>query len=135
MSDKLRRHNRPISDHVHPLVYAAVAGMVAWFVLGAWIFFGGAAHMGLMLAVVSGFFLMAASIPFVLWRVWLRHGTGQSNQESFREWLAGDFDSAQDRRRAVGAAVEIALPLAAAAIGMTIIGIIFHFVSISATQV
>ena len=91
--------------------------------------------MGLMLAVVSGFFLMAASIPFVLWRVWLRHGTGQSNQESFREWLAGDFDSAQDRRRAVGAAVEIALPLAAAAIGMTIIGIIFHFVSISATQV
>jgi hypothetical protein len=129
------RHNRPLSDHVHPSVYAVVAGLVAWFVLGGWIFFGGAAYMGLALTVISGFFLMVALIPLLLWLVWLRHGTGPSHRESFREWFSGDLDTAQGRRPAAGAAIEIALPLAAAAVGMTLIGIIFHFVSIGATQI
>jgi hypothetical protein len=136
MTRDLSRHNRPVSNNVHPLVYAAVAGLVIWFVLAAWIFFGGAEYMGLLLAMVTGFFLMAMGIPFALWLVWRKHRPGGPHEErsAFVEWASGQFETATGRRNAMGAAIEILLPLAAAATGMTAMGIIFHFVALSSPQ-
>jgi hypothetical protein len=130
MPHRLTRHNRPVSDHLHPLVYAVVAGTALWFVLPAWIFFGGAEYMVLLLAVVSGFFLMAAAIPFVLWRVWLKHHAARENRMSFRDWASGEFETQPGRRKALDAAIEIILPLAAAAAGMTAMGLTFHFTAV-----
>lgn len=131
------RHNRPVSSHLHPFVYASMVGLIAWFVLLAWIFFGGAEYMSLLLAVVSGFFLMAVAIPFVLWRVGRKHlpGPAEEDQISFRDWASGEFETCQGRREARDAAIEIILPLAAAAVGMTAMGLIFHFSALSSAQV
>jgi len=32
-------HNRPVFDHLHPNIYAPAVGLVAWFVLAAWVLF------------------------------------------------------------------------------------------------
>lgn len=129
------RQKRRISDHVHPAVYAVVAGLVVWFVGGVWIVFGAEQYLGITLVVVTGFFLMAMAIPFLLWRQWRKYGppAEQEPPQSFHDWAAGEFEIARERRPALGAAIEIALPLAAAALGMTAIGIIFHFVAAGQT--
>jgi hypothetical protein len=68
-------------------------GLVIWFLLAAWIFFGGAEYMGLLLAMVSGFFLMAIGIPFALCLVWGRHRPGAPHEERnlFAEWASGEL--------------------------------------------
>ena len=44
-----------------------------------------------------------------------------------RDWTAAEFDVWQGRRKGLNAIVEILLPLAAVAIGMTVFGVVFHF--------
>jgi hypothetical protein len=136
VTENRERHNRPVSDQLHPRVYAAVVGCVLWFVLSAWAFFSGSEPMGLLLAVVSGFFLMAVLIPFVLWLTWCRQSpdAGGLFPETLREWMSGEFKIEQGRRKASDAMIEILLPLAAAAVGMTALGLIFHFSATSAAQ-
>jgi hypothetical protein len=46
--------------------------------------------------------------------------------------MAGDFDTWQDRVRGRNAAVEVLLPMAAIAIGMTAFGIVLHFTEVGA---
>lgn len=73
MTREVSRHNRLVSDHLHPLIYTAVVGLVLWFVVSAWAFFGDGEYMGLLLAVVSGFFFMAIAIPGALWLIWWKY--------------------------------------------------------------
>jgi hypothetical protein len=100
-------------------------------------FFGEAEYMSLLLTVVSGFFLMAVAIPFALWRIRRQHLPGHADEDriSFRDWASGEFDTRQGRRGARDAAIETILPLAAAAAGMTVMGLIFHFIALSSAQV
>jgi hypothetical protein len=131
MPDRLpqtARHNRPVSNGLHPYVYAGMAGFVLLFVVSAWVFFGGGEYMPLLLAVVTGFFLMAAGIPFLIWLTWRgRHADGkEADTIRFRDWIAGDFEAGPERRNAADAAVEALLPIAAVAIGMVAIGIVFY---------
>ena len=121
-----RRHNRPISNHLHPLVYLAAVGLGLWFVLAVWIFFYGYTDMETPLWVVSGLFLMTVGIPSAIWLTWRRHGDAQGgNSPPLREWAAGEFETAYGRRKAAVAALEMLLPIAAAAVGMTVLGIVF----------
>jgi hypothetical protein len=53
------------------------------------------------------------------WRQW---GT-----LSFKDWKAGDFAVWGSRLRASHAAIDVLLPLAAVAFGLTAIGIVFLF--------
>jgi hypothetical protein len=132
MSTDLTRHNRPVSDHVPSIVYKSAAGAVLLFVTLAWIFFGGWAQMGLLLTVVSGFFFMTLAIPFALWLTWRRHRDSASTPDevmSSREWASGEFVIWQDHLKGTNAAVEILLPIAATAVGMLTIGIVFYVVS------
>jgi hypothetical protein len=118
MTENSKRYNRPVWNHLHPFV---------------WVFFGGPGYTDLALVVVSGFFLMAMGIPFTLWLVWRKYGAGaDGSHPSLRAWAAGELETSQGRRRAVDAAIEILLPLAAAAVGMTAIGLVYHF---SATSI
>lgn len=130
MTREVSRHNRPVSDHLHPLIYTAVVGLLLWFVVSAWAFFGDGEYMGILLAVVSGFFFMAVAIPYALWLIWRKYqGSDVARGEgiSLRDWASGEFDTWQGRRKAAGAAVEILLPIAAVAFGITAFGIILHF--------
>jgi hypothetical protein len=125
----------PASDQLPAIVYKAAAGSVVIFVLLAWLFFGEWAHMGLMLAVVSVLFLMALAIPFALWLAWRKQQDADSAQgepAALREWAAGEFDTWQGRLKGANAAIEILLPIAATAVGMLAIGIVFYVVSAGA---
>jgi hypothetical protein len=137
MTREVSRHNRPVSDQLHPLIYKAIVGLVLWFVVSAWAFFGDGEYMGLLLAVVSGFFFMAVAIPCALSLIWQKYqGSDVRRGEgiSLRDWASGDFDTWQGRRKAADAAVEILLPIAAVAFGITAFGIVLHFVAATTVQ-
>jgi hypothetical protein len=109
---------------------------VLWFVVSAWAFFGDGEYMGLLLAVVGGFFFMAVAIPWALWLIWRRYQGSDGAREkgiSLRDWASGEFDTCQGRRKAV--AGEILLPIAAVAFGITALGIVLHFIAATTVQV
>ena len=123
------RHNRHVSDELHPIVYKIMAGLALWFVLSAWIFFGSAGYTDLVLTVVSLFLLITVSIPFAIWLAWSGSGFAREHKtgQRFRDWAAGEFETWQGRVSGKEAAIEILLPLVAVSFGLTVFGIALHF--------
>ena len=123
------RHNRPVSPHVHPLVYAALVGFALWFAIAAW-GFATDFYSAYLITVVTGFIVVAVMLPLVLSRVGRDDppsDAGHERDKTWRSWAAGDLETWQDHCKGANAAVEILLPLAVAALGMTAFGIVLHF--------
>lgn len=117
----------PSTDRLPYAVYAILAGFVAWMALAAW-GFAGPGYADLSLTVVTGLLVVATAIPFVLWRVWRANSSpSERKREPLADWMAGDFETWQDRVKGRNAAAEIILPIAAAAVGMTAFAIVFHY--------
>jgi hypothetical protein len=124
---------QPVSDHLHPRIYMAAAGLLIWFVVAAWLLFGGSGYIELALAIISVLVFMAIAIPLMLWRTNLTaqglnvssHPTEPAS-ESLSKWLRGRFATWTDQERGSTAAIEILLPLAAVAFGITMLGIVFE---------
>jgi hypothetical protein len=130
MSNEFHRRDRPASDRLHPLVYMAIVGLALWFVVSVW-GFATDGYTDYLLAVVSGFILIAVALPPALWRVWRKAqgrdaAGGPARQEDFQQWASSEFDTWQDRVTGANAAVQVLLPLAAVAFGMTAFGIVLH---------
>jgi hypothetical protein len=128
MSRELVAHNRPVFDHIHPRVYAAAIGLVAWYALAAWILFDHQDDIGLLLMMVSVLLFVAVLIPLALALVWRTHRAPDAphpDVASFRDWRAGDFAVWGSRLRATDATIDLLLPLAAVAFGLTAIGVVF----------
>ena len=109
----------------HPVVYWAIVGLVVWFAASAWTFFSAAEYMGLLLAVVTGFFFIAIAIPFVIWLVWHKNqdpDVMRRESISLRDWASCEFETWHGRRKATDAAVEIVIPIAATAFGLMALG-------------
>lgn len=126
------RHNSHlVSDGLHPAIYVGLVVLSLWLVFSAWVFFGSQGqYAAYSVAVATGFFFVAGAIPFVIWQVW-RHNApdGASDQQprtAFADWWRGQMETWQGRVEGWDAAVEVLLPLGAAAIGMTLIGLIFR---------
>ena len=137
MTRQEKRHNRPVSIHLHPIVYWAIVGLVVCFAASAWTFFSAAEYMELLLAVVTGFFFMAIAIPFAIWLVWRKNQDPDAMRDesmSLRAWASGEFETWQGRRKATDAAVEIVMPIAAVAFGLMALGTVFSFAAASAVQ-
>jgi hypothetical protein len=127
MSLEIRPDDRPVSDNLHPLVYALIIGLALWFILSVWSF-GADEDTDYLLVVVSGFILIAVALPCILWRAGrIDEGAEKKGEGSFRTWASADFATWQGRLSGANAAVEILLPIAAVAIGMTAFGFIYHF--------
>ena len=114
--------HRPSSDQLHPAVYVTLICLAAWFAIAIW-GFSTDGYADWLLVVVSGFILVAASITAILSRV--RTGSTKWDSKRLRDWATGDFSTHTDKSRSLNAAVEILLPLGAAAIGMTAFAIVF----------
>jgi hypothetical protein len=128
MSDN--RQQQPAATHLHPIVYAALLGFVSWLVIAVW----GFARDGLtdyLMVIVSGFIVLFAAIPATLFLMARSQRTADEDsghdQESFRDWARGEFGTWQDRVRGANAAVEILLPIAALAVGMTAFAVVAHY--------
>jgi hypothetical protein len=117
---------RPVTSRIHPGVYALLTGLAVWFALSVWSF-AGAGVTDYLLFIVSGFILIVVALLTILSRVGRSdRATGDNDQRSFRQWTSWDFDIWQGRLSGVHAALQILLPIAAAAFGMTAFGIVFH---------
>lgn len=124
------RGNRPASDRAHPAIYWMIVGLAGWLVLSVWGFFG-SGYAGLALAVVTIFIVIAVAIPLVLWAIARNYRKGSATHreadEPLSEWLAHEFDIDTGRIKATVAAMEILLPIAAVAFGMTIFALVRYF--------
>jgi hypothetical protein len=125
---------RPVTSWLHPWVHAAVIGLVLWFVVWVWSF-AGVGVTDYLLFIVSGFIFIAVALPLILSRVGrapeATNGDGVKGDDkppSFRDWARWDFDTWQGRLTGTEAAMQILLPIAAAAFGMMALGIAFQIV-------
>ena len=119
--------NRSATGRVPAWLYRLLIGFAAWFALSAWLF-AGTGPTDYLLFIVSGFVFVAVMLPLILSRVGRRDNPDQRANEPphFSERRKWDLDIFQSRISFNDAAVQILLPLAAAAIGMTAIGIVMH---------
>src|SRR5690242_18402001 len=130
MADHDAHPRDTVSNELHPAIYAGLAGLCLWLMVSAWVFFGSEGqYAGYSVAVATGFFLVACAIPFVLWRVWRSNAgeeAGDGEGKTFPDWWHGEVETWQCRVEGWDASVEVLLPLGAAAIGMTLIGLVFR---------
>jgi hypothetical protein len=124
MNDDHQQSSR-VADRLHPAVWAALVALVIWFAIAIWSFAAGG-YVDWVLAVVTIFLGIAVALPLILSRV---GRSGEPRREALRDWVRGDFQTWQDRASGRSAATEILLPIAAAAIGMTAIAVVFHYVA------
>jgi hypothetical protein len=134
MSNTVQENRRLASERVvrdlHPAIYMALVGLTLWLGLAIW-GFGYDGQTDYLLAIVSGFLFIAVAIPSTLALMVHRQKNSDerksSGEPSFQEWMTGNFDTWQDRVKGRNAAVEVLLPMAAIAIGMTAFAIVLHF--------
>ncbi len=117
----------PLTNRAHPRIYAILIALTLWFIFAVWAFSGGGGLVDYLLFVVSGFLCVALGLPLILFRVGRARGAAPGDcQPPLRDWLRWDYDTSTGPLAGSSAAAQILLPVAAAAIGMTAIGIIFH---------
>jgi len=124
------RHNRTTNDDLHPLVYRAIIGLTIWLVLSVWALFSRGAYEGLTLSVITLFFIILVGIPVILWLTWRRNTDPNEHYGQvapFHEWSSHSFVTWTGGVSGREAAMQILLPIAAVAIGMTIFGLVFLF--------
>jgi hypothetical protein len=127
-------HNRS-TDRPPLLVYGIMAGLVLWLVLASW-GFAGSGYTDVALVVITGFFVVVTMIPFLLWRTWRAHRESADSTEArlpLADWISSSFETWQGRMKGANALVEMTLPIAAAAIGMTAFAIVFHYAALHAS--
>jgi hypothetical protein len=123
--------DRPISDSLHPLVNIAIISLVLMFVAAVWMFFDSGPYEAWLDVVVTGLFVIAIAIPTLLWLTWRRNADSarDDSQLSFRDWAAGDFNTLTGPVKGANATAEVLLPIAAVAVGMTVLGLVFHIIA------
>ena len=113
----------PISDGLHPLVNMAIIGFVSIFIAAVWMFFGSDPYGAWLDVVVTGLFVVAIAIPAICWLTWRRNADGaRGDNPSFRDWAGAEFDTSTGPVKGANATAEVLLPIAAVAVGMTVLG-------------
>lgn len=123
----------PTGSILHPRVYTIVIGLAVWFVLATWLFAGGGVS-DYLLFIVSGFIFTCVALTLILASVTtvekLPSGEPPREQrpwrQSFRDWAHGNFGTWGGRLSGRQAMVQVLLPFVAAALGMTVFGVILH---------
>lgn len=131
MNKDIVPRDRPATNGLHPYVYGAIAALTLWFVAAVWASFASDGYTDWLLAVVSVFLLIFVALPFVLSRVSRDDDSdsGAAPPRTFRGWASCEFNTWQYRLKGGHAAVEVLLPIAAIAFGMTAFGVVAHIVS------
>jgi small-conductance mechanosensitive channel len=133
MADKLVREGQSsspsFSGALHPLVYKTMVGIALWLVVAAWGFLTGTGYILVMLGVLTWLVLFVVVLTLALARIGRRHRirTGEeasANRTSFRDWARGELGLRGGRTKASTATIEIFVPLAAAAIAMTLFAVV-----------
>ena len=124
------QHDRQTNDELHPVIYRSLVGLTIWLVLSVWVLFTRGEYEGLNLSIITVFFLVLIGIPVLLWVTWRRNIHANERHGftlPFSEWSSRPFESWTGSVSGREAAIQILLPIAAVAIGMTIFGLTFLF--------
>jgi len=128
------------SNELHPVVCRAAAALLIWYVAAAWLLFGGPGYIDLALVMISTLVFVMIGILNALWRTGAKArrakaGSAVSDEseaagetEPFVSWLRREFSTWTDRQKCTTAAVEVLLPIAAVAFGLTALGIVLDLV-------
>ncbi|HET9716347.1 MAG TPA: hypothetical protein VFP60_09210 [Pseudolabrys sp.] len=119
------------TDRLHPLVYGSIVVLAIWLVGSVWALFSRGTYAGVTVIVVTLFFLVAVGIPVLIWLTWRRNSepdVQRADATPFREWAANSFETWTGAMKARDASIQILLPIAAVALGMTIFGVVFLLV-------
>jgi hypothetical protein len=130
-SSPRRAARSPISDSLHPLVNMAIIGLVLMFVAAVWIFFASDPYGAWLDVVITGLFVIAIAIPTLCWLTWRRNADGATDggHPSFHDWAVGEFDTSTGPVKGASATAEVLLPIAAVAVGMTVLGLVFYIIA------
>ncbi len=128
---RIEDHGNPLSadaqrsttSRLHPHVYMIGGVLIAWFVLAMWSFAAGGGLVDYLLFIVSAFLFVTVALSLILSRV--GRGNTPPSEPSLREWTTGGYETWTGRLSGMAAAAQILLPIAAAPVGMTAIGIIY----------
>src|SRR5262249_1763866 len=115
-------NTHPLCEDLHPTVYRSIIGLTIWLVLSIWLLFDRGAYVGLNLAIITVFFVIAVGVPLVLAFTWRRNSAvheGDKAATSFREWAGSEFATFTGGLSGRGGAVQNPLPNAAVPIGLT----------------
>jgi FtsH-binding integral membrane protein len=112
--------NRPLRDHVHPVIRRIALGLIAWTVGAVWVLFSHSYYGPLLYGVVTLLVLVFVLLPMILFRM-APQSTGDA--ASFHDWMNGRFDTASGPIEGREAAVMILLIPMAVAVGMTVLGL------------
>ena len=132
MSKELVAHNKPVFDQLHPRIYGAAVGLIAWFALMAWVLFDhGGGQVSLALTFMTVLFVVAVTLPWTLSLVWSKSRLPSERHPqpaSLHDWKAGEFAVWGAKLHGTHAAIDVLLPLMAVSFGLTAIGIVFVIV-------
>jgi hypothetical protein len=113
------------SGRLHPLVYKILLGLAGLYVVAAWSFAGGG-QTDLVLAIVSYVVLVGVGLPALL-SVVRRMRARDPVKGRFSEWAEREIELQSGPVKGKDAAIEIALPIAAVAVGLVAFATTLHF--------
>ena len=131
MAEHNANRDSPISESLHPLVNIAIIGLVSMFVAAVWMFFDSDPYGAWLDVVITGLLVVAIAIPALCWLTWRRNADGARDEghPNFRDWAVGEFDTLTGPVKGANATAEVLLPIAAVAVGMTVLGLMFHIIA------
>jgi len=113
---------------LHPYLYKIMIGLAVWMLLAAWGFvYSG--YAGIAMGMITFFLIVSVGLVMALWRISRRGrdtGLDKGRGRTLAAWLDGEVEIWGSRIHGTHAATQIILPLAAAAVGMTVLMIVLH---------
>ena len=125
------------SARLHPWIFKAIIGFVLWTIIAAWGFSSTwsadpqESYTGLVLAVASYLCVVAVGIVGIM-AYFTRHSPDPARQDDkpsrgpFHEWTSREIAVSDGHQRGSHVAMDILLPPAAVAIGMTALVLVWH---------
>ncbi len=101
------------------------------FVVAMWMFFASDPYEAWLDVVVTGLFVIVIAIPALLWLTWRRNADSTRNDRSssFSRLGRGRIRHFDRFVKGANATAEVLLPIAAVAVGMALLGLVFHIIA------
>jgi hypothetical protein len=127
MREMPQRTNRPLWSDPCRRFFFLLALMPIWLGLAGWLGFTDSVHARFVGVVVTFLVTIVITLPWLLYRL-LTRNQEPTQDVGLRAWLEGYIDTATGRLEAREFAIQALTALAAAALGLTALGIVVMFV-------
>ena len=123
-----RRSNLPVATGFAPELYWIIVGLGVWLAISIWGFCG-SGYTALVMAIISLLVAIAVGVALLVVSLVRRRREPRASRPpegAFQQWLGGEFDAHTGQLKGIAAAIQVILPLAAVAFGMTLFAVVRH---------